>query len=631
MNRGLLSASALTLALILLLALNILSGLSLRGARIDLTEDRLYTLTDGTLQVLDELQDEVTLNFYFSAEALRDVPNIKSYATRVEELLNEYVNHADGRLRLNVVDPEPFSDAEDRAVQFGIRGIPLNDVGEVAYFGLAGVNTTDGEEVIPFFHPSTEDTLEYEITRLIYNLDRPGKKLVGIISPLPLDGRVPNMPPNAQAGPVWTVLEQVREVFDTRLLRDEQIDRIPDDIDLLMLAHPRELSERTLYAIDQFVLGGGRVLLFYDPFSDAEPARRDPFVQSMTMPKLPSDLGPLTEAWGFAIDPEHLVGDAQLARRIAVSQNPSAPPVDYLLWLDVPEHQLAQDDIITRRLTTLSLATTGAIVPLPDATTELQPLIQSTPQAMLVPTSEIQTRTRPDFQALFANFVPRGEPFVLAARVSGPVSTAFPDGPPEGHQGDAPHLSSAREPVNLVVFADSDLLADRFWVQVQDFFGERTLFPFADNGALVINALDNLAGSSALISVRSRASYARPFERVREIRRDAEAQFRAKEEELQQQLQDTDRRLRELQQPGGEGMDSYLTSEQQAEIERFLEEKVRIRKELRAVQRDLRKDIDRLEAQTRFMNIGLVPLVIAIAALGVGVWRTRRRRSVSPA
>ncbi|MEC9340196.1 MAG: GldG family protein, partial [Pseudomonadota bacterium] len=258
MNRGLLSASALTLALILLLALNILSGLSLRGARIDLTEDRLYTLTDGTLQVLDELQDEVTLNFYFSAEALRDVPNIKSYAMRVEELLNEYVNHADGRLRLNVVDPEPFSDAEDRAVQFGIRGIPLNDVGDVAYFGLAGVNTTDGEEVIPFFHPSTEDTLEYEITRLIYNLDRPGKKVVGIISPLPLDGRVPNMPPNAQAGPVWTVLEQVREVFDTRLLRDEQIDRIADDIDLLMLAHPRELSERTLYAIDQFVLGGGR-------------------------------------------------------------------------------------------------------------------------------------------------------------------------------------------------------------------------------------------------------------------------------------------------------------------------------------------------------------------------------------
>ncbi len=626
MNRSLLSASSLALAVVLLLAVNILSGVLFQGARIDLTADRLYTLTDGTKQVLDELQDEITLNYYFSAEMLRDVPNIKSYAVRVEELLNEYVNRADGRLRLNVVDPEPFSDAEDRAVRFGLRGVPVNDVGEVAYFGMAGVNTTDGEEVIPFFHPGSEDTLEYEITRLIYNLDRPGKKVVGIIGSLPLDGRAAQMPPNAQPGPTWTVLSQMREVFDVRMLREKNLDSIPADIDLLMLAHPRELTDRTLYAIDQFVLRGGRVLAFLDPYSDAEPLTRDPFVQSMTTPKLPSDLGPLPAAWGFRIDPDFLIGDADMARQVATSQNPADPPVDYLLWLEVPKEQLDTEDVITQRLTTLSLGTSGAIEALPDAATQLLPLVRSTPNAMRVATAELQTKTRPDFEALLANFAPAGEPFFLGARVSGTVATAFAGGPPDGYAGTDEHRSTSDGPVNLVVFADSDILADRFWVRVQDFFGDRTLFPFADNGALVINALDNLSGSSALISVRSRASYARPFERVREIRRNAEAQYRAKEEELQRELLQTDQRLRELQKPAAEGVESYLTPEQQAEIERFVEEKVRIRRELREVQHDLRKDIDHLEARLRFANIGLVPLVIGLMAVVAGLARTRRRR-----
>ena len=633
MHRNYLTAGSLGIALILLIATNLLAGVALRNSRVDLTADRLYTLTEGSRSILAGLSDDITLTFYFSDRLFQDVPSIKSYGLRVEELLNEYSNRAGGRIKLNVVDPEPFSEAEDQAVQYGIRGAPAGGAGESAYFGLAGVNTTDGEEVIPFFHPGNEDTLEYDVTRLIHNLDNPKKKVVAVISGLPLDGTMPGMQPRGQQPPAWMVLSQIQEVFDTRVLGRSEVDRIDDDVDVLMIVHPQNLSETTLFAIDQFVLGGGRVLAFVDPFADSEPLRPDPFMPNSPQPRAPSDLGPLLAAWGVEMDLTQFAGDRLRARKVGFSRDPNSPPVDFPPWLELRSEDLNQDDVITSGLSTLSMATVGIIRPIDGATTLLTPLIESSDQVMAYPVSEVQLE--PDPKRMLNSFVPAGEKFLLAARITGPLKSAFPDGPPldEDAEGELDSdrlefLPESRGAANIILVADADILADRFWVQVQDFLGDRMAYPFADNGSFVINALDNLGGSSDLISVRSRASYARPFDRVREIQREAEERFRQTERELQARLLETDERLRALQKPAAEGGgEALLNAEQQQEIEQFLQEKVRIRKELRTVQRDLRKDIEALQSNVRFVNIGLVPLMIGLTAMLVVLIRARGRRA----
>lgn len=631
LRKNMLSGTGLLIAVALFLAVNIISNLTFTSSRLDLTEDKLYTLSQGTRNILSALEEPVTLRLYLSQALAANLPGIKSYAIRVKELLQEYQRRAGGKIHLSVIDPEPFSEAEDRAVGYGLQGIPVEGGSATFYFGLVGTSSTEEEEVIAFFQPEREEFLEYDITKLVYRLSHPEQPVIGLLSTLPLQGAGQGRPMPPQAGaPPWMIYNQMDQLFTIRTLAKD-LTTIPAEVDILMLVHPKGLSDTALYAIDQFMLRGGRALVFADPYAEGEQTQAGrPPVAAQGAPRH-SELGPLLDAWGIKLATDKVVGDLQGAKRIRYNRDGRMQVSDYPVWIDIPAKQLNKEDIVTAELDTLTLASAGILQQRNDSGTEFIPLIRSGAKATRFDTSRMAMI---DPQGLLSDFEPQGQ-FTLAARITGELHTAFPQGPPpaaeDSDQDAAPapsgHIDRSTRPANLIVVADSDMLRDRFWVQVQNFIGQRIALPTSGNGNFVINALDNLSGSNDLISVRSRGDYTRPFTRVREIQQQAEQRFRKKEQELRTRLRETEQKIQQLQQQRQDGNALILSEQQQQEIARFREEKVRIRKELRDVRHRLRKDIERLETRLKFINIGLVPLLIAIGGIIAGLYRMRRRQS----
>lgn len=618
-----LSSTGLLLALGLFVAVNIVASATLTSMRLDLTENRLYTLSDGTRNILRGIAEPVTLRFYYSARAFADIPQLSNYGRRVRDMLEEYVAHADGKLKLKIVDPEPFSEAEDQAVAFGMRQVPIGEAGQVGYFGLFGTNTTDDEEVIDFFQPEREQSLEYDLTRLIYSLTSPKKRVVGIISSLPVFGEPGAAAPGTPEAGAWGVVTLIRDTFTTRMI-DNQATAIDPDVDTLMIIHPKKLGDRTLYAIDQFVLHGGKAMVFVDPLSEEDPVQPDP-ASPLLMPERDSNLERLFNRWGVKLVEKKIVSDINAAIRVQYSGSRGPQEIEYAPWLHLTPEYLDQDDFITNQLSAINVGSAGTIEALPGARTTLTPLIFSGKHAMLYERDAILFQRDP--ARLLQLFSPDGRQHIIAARVRGMAETAFPEGRPksEADKGaDPDFIKAAKEPISVVVVADTDILADRFWVRFGNFLGQNMPQPFADNATFVINALDNLGGNDDLISLRSRARYARPFDRVEAIRKQAEATFRKRERELQEKLDGTEKKIAELQAARGDSAETLLTPEQKAEIDRFRSEQVRTRKELRAVQHDLQKDIERLGATLKFINIGLVPLLVVALALLLGLYRSAR-------
>ena len=642
MNKKALSLAGLLVALALLFAVNILSGSVFTAARVDLTENHLFTLSDGTRNILAGLQEPITLRLYLSERLVRNLPAINSYATRIKSLLDEYARAANGMIEVHVIDPEPFSEEEDRAVGFGLSGVPMEGGEEKLYMGLVGTNSVDDEDIIPFLSTSRESFIEYDITRMVYNLSGPELPVVGLLSSLPVNGLGPRAALRGTTAPPWAVMEQVEKLFEVQTI-DADASEIPEEVDVLMLVHPKRLDDMMLYAIDQFVLGGGRVLAFIDPHSESEPP--PPQAMAMMRPSRGSELEGLLSAWGVESDPAMVVGDLQLAAKVRMQRQQQILTLDYPVWLNVLPELFDPDDTVTAELGNITFATPGYLQPLENASTTFRPLIETSENAALYEAARFLDPNA-DPQELLRNYLPVGNPLVLAARIEGPVKSAFPDGPPpvEGKDEATPadtkgdgddsakqapheHLAESRDDINVIVVADSDILADRFWVQVQEFLGNRIAIPSAANGAFVINALDNLVGSNDLISVRNRGSFIRPFQRVNALRRDAELEFRQKEQELIQRLEETEQRLVELEKSKQGGDASLIMSpEQQQELVRFRQEKIAIRTDLRDVRRNLRRDIDRLDTRLKFVNIALVPILIGIGGLLAGLWRVNRRR-----
>ncbi|HSS64873.1 MAG TPA: Gldg family protein [Gammaproteobacteria bacterium] len=628
----------LLVGLILLFALNILSNETLTSARVDLTDGRIYTLSEGTRNVLSKIEEPITLRLYLSKKLATRLPEFTSYAVRVEDLLREYQRESDGNIRLQVIDPEPFSQEEDRAVGYGLRAAPVNNREDMFFFGLVGTNSVDDEEIIPFFTREREEFLEYDVTKLIHNLIEVKQPVVGLLSSLPVEGQGPRAALRGLTSPPWMVVEQMRQLFEVRSL-DVSSESIPEDTDVLVLVHPKNLSDRALYAIDQFVLRGGRVLAFVDANAEAE---QGVSMGGFMMPARSrrSELDRLLETWGVVLEEDKIIGDLELAARVRMERDGREVTFEYPVWLTVQPEQMNQEDVVTRRLGNLSLGTPGSLVPAETATTSFAPLVQTSRGAAVF--SPDQVALSEDPQNLSRIYRPEDRPFTLAARVSGNVQTAFPDGPPkqetareetpEKETGDEPaksapaHLAESEEAVNIIVVADTDLLQDQFWVSVQDFLGTRIAVPTAANGSFVVNAVDNLAGSGDLISVRNRGSFVRPFERISALREQAELRFREKEQELIQRLENTERKLIELEESrqGDDGM--VLTPAQQQELMEFRQERLRIRKDLRDVRHRLRREIESLQDWLKFINIALVPIFVALSGMGVAIWRARRRQ-----
>ncbi|WP_313339221.1 GldG family protein [Stutzerimonas nitrititolerans] len=609
MKRVIYSGAGLLLIALAFLVFNILSGLAFTNARLDLTEQKLYTISEGTERILEELESPIELQFFYSDAAVRDLVALRNYARRVEELLRAYERAAGDKLKLQVIDPQPFSEEEDRAAELGLQAVPLDRGGDKVYFGLVGTNAEGHTQTIPFFPLDQEEFLEYEVSRLVQSLATAQLPVVGVLSGLQINGGFDMR--TQQATPPWMVLEDIRQLFHIESLKHD-IDMIPTNVSVLMLVHPKQLPEQTLYAVDQFVMRGGKVLVFVDPFSEADPG-------SMMGPggfaeEKASELEPLFKAWGLRMPADQVVADASYAMSVGIG--PERRAVRHPGWLSLPQQALDADDVTTASLESLTLATTGLLEPLEGASTRFTPLMQSSGFAMPIEAGRFATLQNPE--ELLRGLEPTGERYTLAARIQGPAQSAYPNGI-EGRKDGLKESDS----INVIVVADTDLLSDRMWVQVQDFFGQRFPQPWADNGSFVINALDNLSGSDALISVRSRGRFARPFVVVEELQRQAENRFRETEEVLQSRLAETEAQLAELQSPDPEQA-LELTAEQQAALQGYMQEKLRIRKELREVRYQLNADIEALGRTLKFLNIALVPLLLTLGVLGLWFWRRRR-------
>jgi len=609
MKRVIYSGAGLLLIALAFLAFNIFSGLAFTNARLDLTEQKLYTISEGTETILDELETPIELQFFYSDAAVRDLVALRNYARRVEELLRAYARAAGGKLKLQVIDPQPFSEEEDRAAELGLQAVPLDRGGDKVYFGLAGTNAEGHTQTIPFFPLDQEEFLEYEISRLVQSLASAQLPVVGVLSGLQINGGFDMR--TQQAMPPWMVLENIRQLFHIESLKHD-IDLIPAHVSVLMLVHPKQLPEQTLYAVDQFVMRGGKLLAFVDPYSEADPGSvmgSGGFAEEKA-----SELEPLFEAWGLRMPAGQVVADASYAMSVGVG--PERRAVRHPGWLSLPQQALDADDVTTASLENLTVATAGYLEPLEGASTRFTPLMQSSAYAMPVEAARLDTLQNPE--ELLRGLEPTGEHYTLAARIQGPAPSAYPNGI-EGRKDGLQESDS----INVIVVADTDLLSDRMWVQVQDFFGQRFPQPWADNGSFVVNALDNLAGSDALISVRSRGRSARPFLVVEDLQRQAENRFRETEEVLQNRLAETEAQLAELQSLDPEQA-LELTLEQQAALQGYMQEKLRIRKELREVRYQLNADIEALGRTLKFLNIALVPLLLTLGVLGLWFWRRRR-------
>jgi ABC-type uncharacterized transport system involved in gliding motility auxiliary subunit len=615
-QRQLMSGGTLALLAVLFLAIIVLSNQLLRGVRADFTADRLYTLTGGTEQVLGEIKEPINLYFFFSDQGTTQFPQIRTYATRVREMLEEMAAKSGGKIRLSVIDPLPFSEEEDRASSFGLQAVPVGPSGETIFFGLAGTNATDGQMIIPFFQPDKEAFLEYDVAKLIHSLNTSTKPVIGLISGINLG---PGFDPaTRQMRQGWAVYNSLQELFEVRQLNAAALTSIDAEIKTLVVVHPKEINEDAQYAIDQFVLGGGNLMVFVDPNAELDETAEDPNNPSAAMfADRSSDLDRLLRNWGVEYDRSKVILDARNALQV---QGPSGAPVRHLGILGFGPDFMNQKDVVTAQLGTVNFSSVGSIRLADGSTMTLEPLVQSSDQAAQAPAERLRIPSDPS--TLFQDFTPTGERYVLAGRVQGAAKTAFPE------RGGASHLAESKGPVNIVVVADTDVLSDRLWVQVQNFFGQQIMNAFANNGDLFVNAVDNLTGSSALISVRGRAVSARPFTRVEELRRSADASFRAKEQELNDELAETERKLNELQRAKGDDAAMILSPEQRAELERFQDRKVEIRRELRQVRRQLDADIDRLGTTLKIVNIALVPLLLTLGALG---WAWSRRRKLQAA
>lgn len=596
----------IALAVLLFFVFNAFNHLVFKDARLDLTEGQLYTLSEGSLSLVQGIEEPVQLYFFFSEAASRDLTPIRTYADRVESMLEEFALASNGMLFVERIDPAPFSEAEDEAAAFGLQAVPVSATGDALYFGLAGSDALDNVETIPFFQPDREMFLEYEISQLIDRLARPKREVVGLISTLPVTNQV--NPQTFQPEPGW---QSILSLEDTVTLEsiDVSAEEIPESLAALVLIHPKSLSDQMKTALVRYLVSGGKVIAFLDPLAEMDRAAASPM-----MPSLPSgqasSLNWLTRALGVQMREAEVLGDPQLALSVST---PSGAPTRHLAILGLGNAQLNSESIVTAQLDSLNFASAG-FFDIDSPTVAVETLIESSEFANGIAASQLQFLQNPE--DLMQSFSQGSEARPIAVRLSGPTTLET------GLEGDAPVEVSN---LDLILVSDTDVLSDRLWVQVQNFFGQQVATAFADNGSLLTNLVDYFTGSQDLISVRSRGRFTRPFEVVQSLRREAETQYLASAEQLQLELNETERQLADLEsQQESDGV-LRLSDEQEAALVRFQDEKLRIRKALRDVRHRLDQDIDQLGGQLKLLNIIVLPILLTLM-LAMAAWAQLRKR-----
>lgn len=623
------SAGGLLLVLIILILINVI--FSKMNLRWDATRDKLYSLSPGTKEILSTLKHDTVLKLFYTRDDTHTPVQMKTYARRMMDFLSEYEKHGGDRLTIEHIDPEPDSEAEEEAVRYGMNGVDL-PTGERIYFGLVAV-AADQEAAIPMLDPNREEQLEYDITRAIARVQSPERQTIGIITSLPVFGMPMGMPmmdlQQSDGMEPWMFVSELRKDYEVREVSPTG-DKIDDSVDLLMIIHPKELSPGLQYAVDQYVLKGKNLMVFVDPFSVGD----DPRMPS----KASSGMEALFKAWGIEMDLGKAVTDFDLVTRLRGQDNQveSNP-----LWLSIPSRLLNRENIITAQLESLLLPVAGAVTKASESPYAYETLVQSSANASLTDTMMVRFGA----EALRRDFKPVGKPFDLAARITGTFKSAFPDGKPdtggeaptEGGAAEAPtadsgHLKEGKRPATLVIVGDADLLFDSYYVSHQNFLGFKISQMFNDNLNFVLNSQELLVGSQALIDIRSRGKFERPFTRVQELESAAQARWLVREQELMRKVEETNQKLAQLERQKDATQRLIVSDAQEAEIRKFQEERRRINQELKTVRRNLRADIESLGNTVKFINIFLMVFVVAGAGIvyGMRLRRMSRRQASEP-
>jgi ABC-type uncharacterized transport system involved in gliding motility auxiliary subunit len=615
----------------IVIGINLFADTRLANVQVDLTASHLYTLSPGTKQILAGLKEPVTLRLFYSRKLGATIPSYGTYADHVREMLLNYAALSNGKLKVEFYDPEPYSDTEDRAVGYGLQGIPVDQGGENIWFGLAGSNLEDDERTIPFFQAERERFLEFDLTKLVYELSNPKRSVIGLMTPLPMEGDARMMMMARQqggnAGQPFASDVLLRQTNTVKVVPlDAQV--IDPDIQVLLVAQPpATMSDATLYAIDQFVMRGGRLMVMVDPWSEIAAAAPSP--TGMPTEDAHSDLKKLFDAWGIKYDPTQAVGDLSGAWRVRAGGDGSQA-VNYVAWFSIRDG-INKEDPATANLKSVTVASPGALTKADGAAIEFTPLLTTSNRSALIPTEKLRI---PDPAQLLGDFKPDGQTRVVAARIRGVLKSAF-TGPPALPEGvkrpdNFPEFKASTDgPANLVVVADSDILADRFWVRIADFFGQPTATPFADNGPFVANLIGTLSGGDALIGLRSRGDTNRPFTVITQMQSEAEAKYRQTQQALQKHLEEVEKQLRTLRTGGEQGKaEPVITPDQRAAIDAARTDILQTRQKLRAVQLELNRDISHLETELRVLNIMLMPALLTILAVVLAlIQRARRARA----
>jgi len=621
-------------AFAILVAINFIFS-SVRGARVDLTDDKIYTLSEGTRAILKKLDTPVTIRYYFTqSDDVKVPPIIKNHARRVEDLLHEYQTLAPKFIKLEKLDPQPDTDAEDSANLDGIDGQMLQ-TGERLFHGVS-FTCLDQKESIPFLAWDRERLLEYDVSRAISRVMVSKKPVIGVISALPIFG-TPATPQMMRMGqfqgaPAWMVINELKADFEVKEIQMTETE-IPDDVDVLLVVHPKNISEGLEYGIDQFVLGGGKLIAMVDPLSVMDQSGQQNPMMGGGQQQTSSSLDKLFAAWGVKFDKNKVIADRTLRTRVG---GPQGQPQENPTVLSLTGDNVNTNDISTAQIGNLLLAFAGAFTNAAPAEGLKQvSLVESTPDNQLVD----GFMARMAAQSIMNDFKPNGGKRSLAIKLSGKFKTAFPDGKPgEGpaeeekkddeKKENSGHLAEGTEENHVILVSDADMIHEQFCVRVQQVFGARFATPFSANLTLLQNFVEQMAGDSNLINARSRAIKARPFTVIAKMRAEAEEGYRTKIKELESDLQETQRRLNELQRSKEDANQKFILSpEQKKELEDFRQKQVDTNKKLKNLRKDLRKDIDFLERWLGFLNIFGMPIIVIV--IGLITWLVKRAQTAA--
>src|SRR5882724_3054569 len=603
------SAGGLVALLIILVLLNLVLGAA-RG-RIDLTQGKLYTLSEGTRAVLGKLESPVKIRLYFSQS---DIPlPIKAYGRRVEDLLAEFRQAGRGKVLVEKLDPQPDSDAEDSATLEGVEA-QVTPSGEKFYLG-ASISYTDQKVALPALTPDREPLLEYDLVRAIARAVSTAKPVIGVMSALPVFGMPPSQFTGGQPLEPQVIIGELRRDYTVKRVGLDA-ERIDDDIKVLLVIHPRGIGERAQYALDQFVLRGGKLIAFLDPSAYFDQLGQ---MGGMGGGGTPSSLDKLLKAWGLSFDSGKVVLDMRYLTGAGARTLPTL--------LSLNDNAFAPNDIATARLGSLLMPFAGVFTGKPVEGLNETVLMKTSAYSQLVDSFAATAQG----EAAIRGFKPSGTEYPLAVRLTGKFKTAFPDGKPRpedktkaGPAKDAAPLKESAADNAVVLVGDSDFINDGAAVQIQEIFGQRIVIPRNGNIAFAQALVDQFAGDPDLMKLRSRASAARPFTVIRDMEAKAQQAYLGKIKELEDNLGQTQEKLNALQKGRGQGAGAILSAEQQSELENFRRKAAETRLALKEVRRELRADSEALQFWTKVANIALMPLLVALAGIVLAVLRRRR-------